>query len=303
MAAILILISATLYGISPILAKIAYGYGVTPLVLLTWRVTVSAGLLWTIIAAFRPRVRLGAPMFGTLILLGATFVPIQVYSYFFALSLLPASTASVIVNTAPVHVAWMERLALGEGLGRGDLVILGVIVGGAMLVAGATPQAGHPLGLVALGTTTLASAFYLVVQRRVVRDAPPLVMLAIIQLSSAAVYWTGMVLTGQSLSPLPAPALAVIVGSALTASTASFLVLLALRTLAATQTAMLGMLEPVVTVTLSVALLADTMTWVRLVGIATVLGGIAVFYWRLRESVGAAVGASPGSGDGNSGAL
>lgn len=303
MAALLILISATLYGISPILGKIAYGYGVTPLVLLSWRVTISAGLLWIVILALRPRTRLGGRMFGTLVLLGATFVPIQVYSYFYALSLLPASTASVIVNTAPIHVAWMERLALGEGLARGDFVILGVIVGGAMLVAGATPQGGHPLGLVALGTTTLASAFYLVVQRRVVRDAPPLVMLAVIQLSSAAVYWTGMIFTGQSLRPLPPAALAVIVGSACTASLASFLVLLALRTLAATQTAMLGMLEPVVTVTLSVALLADTMTWVRLVGIATVLGGIAVFYWRLREPVGAAADASPASEGADSGAL
>lgn len=299
MAAILILIAACLYGVSPILAKIAYGYGVTPLVLLTWRVSIAAGVLWTVVLAFRQMTPVRGRMLGVLVGLGTTFVPVQVFSYFFALSLLPASTASVVVNTSPIHVAWMERLALGERLARGDLVMLGVIVAGAMLVAGATPHAGHPLGLVALGAATFASAFYLVVQRRVVRDVPPLMVLAVIQISSAAVYWLAILLTRQSLSALAAPAMAAIVGSALTSSIASFLVLVALRTVAATRTAMLGMLEPVVTVGLSVVLLADTMTWPRLSGIATVLAGITIFYWRLRQPAAA----PRGSDGGSSGAL
>lgn len=283
MTAILILIAACLYGISPILAKVAYAYGVTPLVLLTWRVTIAAGMFWTIGLAFRRITSVERRMAGALIVLGATLVPLQVFSYFYALSLLPASTASVIANTSPIHVAWMERVVLGERLAPGDLVILGVIVAGALLVAGTTPHAGHTLGLVALGTATLMSALYLVVQRRVVRDVPPLMVMALIQVSSAAVYWTAALLTGHGLARPPLPAVVAIVGSAVLASIASFLVLIALRTLAATRTAMLGMLEPVVAVALSVALLGDTMTWPRLAGIAIVLAGITVFYWRLRR--------------------
>jgi drug/metabolite transporter (DMT)-like permease len=303
MAAILILISASLYGVSPILAKIAYSYGVTPLVLMTWRVSIAAALFWTAALAFRQVAAVERRMLGALVILGATFVPAQVYSYFYALSLLPASTASVIVNTSPVHVAWMERLALGEQLARGDLLILGAIVAGAVLVGGATPHAGHTFGFVVLGAATLASASYLVIQRRVVRDVPPVMMLAVIQLSSAAVYWIAVAATHASLAPLAPPALAAIVTSACTASIASFLVLIALRTLAATRTAMLGMLEPVVTVILSVVLLADAMTWPRIAGIVTVLAGITTFYWRLRQPVGAAAADAPGSAGGDFGAL
>ncbi|HET7266349.1 MAG TPA: DMT family transporter [bacterium] len=302
MAAVLILIAACLYGISPILAKVAYGYGITPLVLMTWRVSIAAGLFWTAAFAFRRVAAVERRMLGTLVALGTTFVPIQVYSYFYALSLLPASTASVIVNTSPVHVAWMERLALGEQLAGSDLAILGVIVAGAILVGGATPHVVHPVGFAVLGVATLASAFYLVMQRRVVRDVPPLMILAVIQLSSAGVYWAAVAVTRQAVLPVPAAALAAIVGSAFAASVASFLVLLALRTLAATRTAMLGMLEPVVTVVLSVALLADTMTWLRLAGIVTVLAGITTFYWRLRQ-VPAPVFARDRSEPGDSGAL
>lgn len=302
MAPLLILISACLYGVSPILAKIAYAYGATPLVLLTWRVTIAAGLFWTGAAAFRRITPVDRRMLVALVGLGTTFVPVQVFSYFFALSLLPASTASVIVNTSPVHVAWMERLVLGERLARGDVVILAGIVAGAMLVAGSTPQAGHTVGFVALGAATLASAFYLVVQRRVVRDVPPVMILAVVQLSSAAVYWIAIAVTRQPVSPLAPPALAAIVASACTASIASFLVLMALRSLAATRTAMLGMLEPVVTVVLSVALLADRLTWSRLAGIVIVLGGITVFYGRLRPLSGRVL-ASGGSETADSRAL
>jgi len=302
-AALLILTGACLYGVSPILAKIAYGYGVTPLVLMTWRVSISAALFWTAALAFRQVAPVGGRMLGALVILGTTLVPAQVYSYFYALSLLPASTASVIVNTSPVHVAWIERLALGEQIARVDLLILGAIVAGAILVGGATPHAGHTFGFVVLGAATLASAFYLVIQRRVVRDVPPVMMLAVIQLSSAAVYWIAVAVTREPLSPPAQPAMIAMVTSAFTASIASFLVLIALRTLAATRTAMLGMLEPVVTVILSVALLSDAMTWPRLAGIVTVLGGITTFYWRLRQPAGTVGFAASGSTGGGSGAL
>lgn len=303
MAPFLIVFAAGLYGCSPILAKIAYAHGVSPLVLMTWRVSIGATLFWTIALASRRITPIDGRTLGTLVALGTTFVPMQVYSYFYALSLLPASTASVIVNTSPVHVAWMERLALGQQMARGDLVILGVIIAGAVLVGGATPHAGHTAAFVVLGAATLASASYLVIQRRVVRDVTPLMIMAVIQLSSATVYWAAVAVTRQSVWPLAAPALIAIVTSAVTAATASFLVLLALRTLAATPTAMLGMLEPVVAVVLSVALLADPMTWPRLLGIVTVLGGITVFYWRLRQPVAAGSPAASGSDGGDFGAL
>jgi drug/metabolite transporter (DMT)-like permease len=302
MAAVLILIAACFYGVSPILAKAAYGYGVTPLVLLTWRVTIGGTMFWTAALATRQLTPITPRLAGTLLLLGTTLAPFQVAAYFYALSLLPASTASVIVNTSPVHVAWMERLILGEHLVPADLVILAVIVAGAVLVAGATPQAEHSAGIPVLGAATLASALYLVIQRRLVRDVHPLVVLVFIQTGSAAVYWTAAAATGQIGTMPSAPAAIAIAGSAVLSSVASLLALIALRSLTATRTAMLGMLEPVVTVVLSVALLADHMTPARLAGVVTVLGGIAVFYRRLRQGLGsrrpipAALGKAPPAG-------
>jgi len=293
MAPICILISAFLYGISPILAKVAYASGVTPLTLLSLRATAGAALTWCGLLITRgarpPAAGLLLPLAG----LGVTVVPLQVWGYFYALTVLPASSASVIVNTTPVHVAWISRLLLGEALRPFDVGILLVIVAGATLVAGQTPQAGHVAGMAALGVSTLGSAFYLVAQRRLVRDAHPLVVLAVILPCSAAVYWTAGLLAGQLDLALSSTGLLAVGATTVAAAVASVLVLTALRRLPATRAAMLGMLEPVVAVVSSVLLLGDAMTWLRAVGIGIVLAGITAL--QLKGAPAAAPAPQPGS--------
>jgi drug/metabolite transporter (DMT)-like permease len=280
MPSVFILISAFLYGISPILAKIAYASGVTPLTLLAIRATLGAAFVWIGLAVTRGATVPGLPLLAPLVALGVTVLPVQVFAYFYALTILPASSASVIANTAPVHVAWMGRLFLGEALQRADVAILVVIISGAMLVAGQTPQGGHTLGFVVLGLSTLVSAFYLVTQRRLVRNTHPLSVLAVVLPCSAVVYWIAGLATNQIRLVIPLPGLLAVAGATVAAGAASLLVLLALRALLVTRAAMLGMLEPVVAVVCSVLLLGDAMTWLRAVGIVTVVGGIAALQWR-----------------------
>lgn len=280
MASALILASAMLFGVSPILAKVAYASGVTPLTLLSLRATIGGMMAWLALLATRRMTRLPLTLFVRLLALGLTIVPFQVFSFFYALSLVPASSASVIANSAPVHVAWMGWLFLGESLQAADLAILAGIVGGAVLVAGQTPATGHPLGLAALGAATLMSAFYLIAQRRLVREVAPLGILSVVLPAAAAVYWCAGFATGEIHLAMPLPALLAVVGSTVSASIASLLVLVALRVTPATRAAMLGMLEPVVTVVLSVLVLGDLMTWLRALGIAIVLLGIALLHMR-----------------------
>jgi len=274
------LVAATLYGISPILAKVAYASGVTPLTLLSLRATFGTLFVWIGLAAMRRAVPLTRPLLAPLLVLGMTIVPAQVFAYFYALTVLPASSASVIANTSPVHVAWMGRVFLGESLQPADLGILAAIVSGAMLVAGQTPHGGHVLALVVLAAGTLGSSFYLVAQRRLVQDVHPLGVLAVVLPASAVVYWGVGFATNQIHLAMQPTGLLAVAALTISAATASVFVLVALRTLPATHAAMLGMLEPVVAVVCSVLLLGDEMTWLRAVGIATVVSGIAALQLR-----------------------
>jgi drug/metabolite transporter (DMT)-like permease len=280
-ASLFILISAILYGVSPILAKVAFGYGVPPLTLLALRSTVAAACLWLGLLVTRTPVRLPRSALVSLLAIGGTLLPVQVFSYFWALRYLPASSASVIANSAPLHVAWMGWLFLGERLRRDETAVLGAVALGAVLVAGQTPHVRGGLPLVALGVGTLLSAVYIVVARRLMRDVLPLAAMAVLLPVSACVYWSVGLVTRQLMFTFPLPAFLAVLGSALTAVlTAPLLVLTGLRTITAARAAMLGMLEPVITVGLSILLLGDFMTPLRAVGIVIVISGIAVLHVR-----------------------
>ncbi len=280
-ASLFILISAVLYGVSPILAKVAFTYGVPPLTLLALRSTFAAACLWLGLLLTGTPVRLSRSAIAPLLAIGGTLLPVQVFSYFWALRYLPASSASVIANSYPLHVAWMGWFFLGERLRRDEIVVLVAVALGAVLVAGQTPPVRGGLALVSLGVSTLLSAVYIIVARRLMRDVLPLAAMAVLLPVSAGAYWGVGLATRQLMFTFPLPAFLAVLGSAVTAAlTAPFLVLSGLRTIAAARAAMLGMLEPVITVSLSILLLGDFMTPLRAVGIAIVISGIAVLHVR-----------------------
>ncbi len=276
----LILTSAVLFGISPILVKVAYGYGVPPLTVLAWRSTLGTAFLWTVRACTGARADPFRSSLVPLAAIGATLVPAQVFTYFLALASLPASSASVLSNAYPLHVAWMAWVFLGERIRPAEAALLLGVLGGALLVARQTPPAGAGVGFIAIAIGTLISALYIVTARRLMRDVSPLAAMAVILPASAVVYWGAGLATGQIVYPIAAPAVLAIMGTSAAASAGSFLQLGGLRRIAAARAAILGMLEPVVTAGLSVLLLRDLMTPLRAAGIAIVICGIALLQLR-----------------------
>ena len=284
MASWLILISAVLFGISPILTKIAYGYGVSPLTVLAVRTTFAAICLWIGLLFSGRRVRVSLSTLAYLVVLGSTLLPFQVFAYFQALAYMPASSASILGYTYPLHVAWMGWLFLRERVRCSELIILAAILLGAVLVARQTPVLGELRALLAIGTATLSFALYLVIARRLLQDVHPLTVMAVLLPVSAAAFCGAALTQGQLRINIPLPALLATLGSAALAGLVGpLLQFWGLRSTAAARTAMLGMLEPVVTVSLSILLLNDAMTLLRGIGIAIVMSGIVTLQLRRAE--------------------
>ena len=94
-------------------------------------------------------------------------------------------------------------------------------------------------------------------------------------------YWAAALTAGQLTLAMPVPAFAAVLGIALLANLiAPILLLSGLRAMPAVRAAMLGTLEPVVTVALSVLLLGDAMTPLRALGIAAIIGAITTLHIR-----------------------
>src|SRR2546428_3078753 len=105
MGDLLILLSAVLFGFSPILIKVAYSYGVTPLTVLALRYAIATILFWGGVAVLGVRLHFPRHAILVLVAMGLTLVPVQIFSFLLALAYLPASSASVLAYVYPLHVA------------------------------------------------------------------------------------------------------------------------------------------------------------------------------------------------------
>jgi drug/metabolite transporter (DMT)-like permease len=276
----LVLLSAVLYGVTPLLIRAAYDQGMSPFGLQAVRTIIGGGGFWLAIRLLRLPVRVPRASAGALVLLATTLLPLQIYGYIIGLKYLPVSAAAVLIALVPVHVVWMARLFLGERIQWFDAVVLLLVVAGAVLVAGETPKVGRGIGLVMVATATLAAAGYTTTARRLVRSVEPVSMMAVSLAASAPVFFLSAVLAGEWRSaPTPA-AVAAAAGASVLATVLAPLVLLhALQVVSAPRAAMLATIEPVVTVALSVALLGDRLTMAQTIGAACVIGGVGLLGW------------------------
>ena len=176
-------------------------------------------------------------------------------------------------------VAW---LAFGERPSRNTFIALPVVLVGVALISGAiggrafgtNPGLGVAFGL----ATALCYGGYLLVIRRGGRDLRrPAGPVAIATVSTAVVAAFAGVIVGD-LDATPAPAsLAWLAVLGLTSQSLGYLLIsLSLSRLPAVLTSMILLAQPVMTVGLGIVLLHEAPTVSQLLGVALVIGGIAV---------------------------
>ncbi len=275
-SAAVVLLSAALYGISPILMKVALGYGMSPVLLLALRSLIAIPLLSIALVLSRALALPPRRHALSLLLMGATLMPLQIYGFILGLKYLPVSSVAVLAALYPLHVAWIAWLFLGERIRWPDVPVLALVIAGAVLVTGQTPALGRTPGLAALAVTTLASAIYAVAARRVLQDVEPLAALTVLLPASGAIFIAVSVFAGEWGTPIQAPALWATVGSGLLAGVSAPLLLLhGFRRLPAAHVAVLSSFEPVITVLLGVVVLGDRLSPVQALGAVSIIGGIA----------------------------
>jgi len=210
-----------------------------------------------------------------------------------AIEAVGAGLATVLGNLQVIVVGLAAWLIFGERPSRSIALALPVVLLGVVLISGLLEENAFgrdPVGGVVLGIgTALCYAAYLLVIRRVGRDlrrpAGPVAVATAATAVSAAIFGVGI----GTLEPLPpAESLAWLAILGVTAQSAGYLLIsLSLPRLPAVLTSMILLAQPVATVGLSMVLLGETPSVAQLLGVALVIGGIAVAtvpVARLRES-------------------
>jgi drug/metabolite transporter (DMT)-like permease len=281
----MVLVSAAAFGTMPILAKFAYAAGLTPLQTLSFRFLIAAALLFAVaFSTGHNPLRVGRrtlPLF----VVGAVLYAGMAGSFFTALTVLPASLASLISYLYPMLVAVGSWLIFGERLGRRLVVVLVVSFAGlALLVGGAQVRGGWPL-LLAFATPVLYAA-YLLASGRPMRYVPAVASSALVHAGPGFTWTLALLLLGPRALPASAQAWGIIVVIAVLPSMIGISLLLAgiVRT-GATRAALLSTVEPVVTVVLAATLLGDRLSGWQLGGGGMVLAAVLLMQWRRRDPI------------------
>ena len=199
-----------------------------------------------------------------------------------AIEAVGAGLATVLGNLQVLVVGVVAWLAFGERPSRSTFVALPVVLIGVALISGAIGTGAYGanpgLGVVLGVATALCYGGYLLLIRRGGSDLRrPAGPVAIATLSTAIVAALVGLIVGD-LDPTPSiGSLAWLAVLGLTSQSLGYLLIsLSLPRLPAVLTSMILLSQPVMTVALSIVLLREAPSATQLVGVALVIGGIAI---------------------------
>jgi drug/metabolite transporter (DMT)-like permease len=273
----MVLISATAFGTSSILAKVAYAVGFEVYQLLAFRFVVAAIGMWGIALALRQNPsRLPRERLLQLFALGAIVYTAQSLTYFLALRALPASLCILIVYIYPSLVVIAGWLFLRRPITRWHgIALASSFLGVALLLGGARFTLAWAL-VFAVAAPVIYTGYILLGER---------IMVAVPAVGASAVIFTGAALAFCVLSAfghqlaLPASASGWAVGLAIAVAPTMIAIsffMAGLPRVGASRAALLSTWEPVVTVLLAVVLLGDRLSAVQVAGGLLVLLAVVV---------------------------
>ncbi len=268
------LLSSFLLGWAPILGKFAYQANVTPMTLAALRTVVAAVFLWGVYGLFwRERIFLSwsnilsCMMVGMINGIGSLF-------YYNGLSRLDASRASLLGNLYPLWVV-IFLMASGQPIMRLTLLRLGIsLVGAVMVTAPSTLVSVKDfLGVMLMIASAAINGWYMVMGQWVLSDVPAQSGTLYIITGMALTVAVARLMTGMPMSPISVSGWLAIVVLGLTTALARMAMFFSLEKLGGVQTAIIGLTELAVSLTMAFIFLNDRLTLWQWIGAALLLGG------------------------------
>ena len=270
--------SAVAFAVAPIFGKVAYAHGVDSVALLALRFGSATFVVWALVLALGLGRGVELPGRGTVLrvlALGAVVLPAEVTLYFASLHHIGAGLAEVLLFLYPMWVVLITAVVLRQP-------VTGLVVGcSAAAVAGAALTVGAVSGvdlvgvLLALGAS-IGFACYVVLSGRLVHGVGSLLTTALVTTGAAVTFTVAALATG-SRGPSDVPGWAATLGLSLIGTVVSFLLLtLGLARMPSTDASVISTVEPAVAVLLGVVLLGEPIGVLQVVGVAVVLGSVAV---------------------------
>lgn len=281
----LVFLSATGFGVLPILALYAYESGVSLTSLLFLRFVFATIFFFGYLFIKSKTWRITKHQCFILFVLGGILYTLQSIFYFSAVKFIPASLAALLLYLYPVFVALLSFIVNKEKLTGKLMVSISISLVGMILVLGSPLGEINPLGILLACGAAFVYSFYLIIGNRITSQVSSLVTSAYVTLFASFSFLIGGLLTGSLNFKFQPFGWFPILGIALFSSVIAMFTLFAgMKITGPTKASILSMLEPVVTIVFSTLFFQDKMSITQIIGGGIVLTG-AVLVVLAREKI------------------
>ncbi|HOO11504.1 MAG TPA: DMT family transporter [Bacillota bacterium] len=280
---LLVLISAAGFGIMGIVAKIAYQEGATAVSVLVMRYITAAVLMWlyNALTGRLKKVRLGRDQLARTFLLGGVFYAATSVGYFSSLNFIPACLTAMGLYLYPVFVSMYMMLFMKEKTDKRQIAALIMAFSGTAMMVWAPGIYVNMTGVLLAVSAAGCYTVYIVLLggdfARPLNDLDPIIVSACIVSSSAVTmsavgFFAGQLYSGMTLKGWAAVLVIAVFSTALAIIT----FYLGVKEVGPSRAAILSTFEPVVTVTLGVLVLKETLSFIQFAGIILVLSAVVM---------------------------
>jgi drug/metabolite transporter (DMT)-like permease len=267
------LLSPIFLGTVPILAKIAYAVGVDVLTVVAFRTLVAAAMLWLAVLFFKRHfIHSSTPAIISSLIAGAIN---GIGSLFFYASLMriDASLGQLINITYLIFVTMMLRI-IGQAISLLTLFRTGLAIFAIYLLSSGGIGPPDWIGVAMMTIAALTYAIQLVLSQRILYDIPAPTMTLYAVTAMAIVVSVAWLLYPADLTAVSAAGWQAILLMGVVTGLSRLTLFLGVKHLGSLQTALLGVLEVVVSIALAWFLLAERLTMIQWGGAAILLVSI-----------------------------
>ena len=279
---ILIIIAACFWGSMGIFVRHLEAYGFTAIQIVSIRLTLAA-LIFSILQIFIDRAGFKIALRDIPLFLGLGLGSILFFTicYFSAITIMPLSTAAILLYTSPIWIMLMAALFFHEKLNTRKLIALALAFAGCVLVSGISGDGITAVGLLIGLGSGLGYGLYSILGTVALRRYSPYTVTTWTFIFAACGSWCvcrpgDMILKFAEAERLPM-LLGFCVLTALVTAVIPFLTYtLGLRTVEASKAGIIATLEPVVATIIGIVCFGEGLTILSAVGILLVLAAVVV---------------------------
>ena len=279
---ILIIIAACFWGSMGIFVRHLEAYGFTEIQIVSIRLTLAA-VIFSILQIFIDRAGFKISLHDIPLFLGLGLGSILFFTicYFLAITIMPLSTAAILLYTSPIWIMLMAALFFHEKLNAKKLIALALAFAGCVLVSGISGDGITVVGLLLGLGSGLGYGLYSILGTVALRRYSPYTVTTWTFIFAACGSWcvcrpADMILKFAGAEKLPL-LLGFCILTALVTAVIPFLTYtLGLRTVEASKAGIIATLEPIVATIIGIVCFGEGLTILSALGILLVLAAVVV---------------------------